>query len=471
MKKATENLTLALSLASLTVIRVWFELFDSSDPRLSYYLKWSPGRADYSAVLVNILLLTGLYSFWIAFARREPKTRGTRIAAVCLLLPAAASLIGVLRTQALFDIDAYYRFKFFILYLSEDRLREALALLIAALFLFFLYLWRRRIFPALAALVALLSPLAVYSIARAAVSIFFQIPGPAPSANVFTPAPQRAGVPGRRILLLIFDEMDQRQAFSERIPTLKLPELDALRTQSIYVTNAYSPANETRMSVPALLSGREIAEVKPTAPGQLMVSFSGTDRWVDWRTQPSFFSEAHAEGFRTALVGWVIPYCDALAPCLDRCIWEDQALQRNSMGSDFPMLILNQLRSVFETPRFSLFGQSLAVQKSIRQYQSMLKAAREWAVDPAIDLLYIHLPVPHAPYIFDRFSNTFTAANRGTAGYLDNLALADRAIGDIRRAMHAAGLWKALLLSSQRITPGGTPIGSTAGRILAFPSW
>jgi len=60
-------------------------------------------------------------------------------------------------------------------------------------------------------------------------------------------------------------------------------------------------------------------------------------------------------------------------------------------------------------------------------------------VDGNIELAFIHLPVPHPPYIYDRAQRVWDVT--GEREYLDNLALADRALGELRNAMEAAGTW------------------------------
>jgi hypothetical protein len=56
-----------------------------------------------------------------------------------------------------------------------------------------------------------------------------------------------------------------------------------------------------------------------------------------------------------------------------------------------------------------------------------------------LGLVFVHLPVPHAPYIFQRKTGEF--AHTGDSSYFDNLVLADRAFGEIRRTMEDAGMW------------------------------
>ncbi|HXG64854.1 MAG TPA: hypothetical protein VNO70_07080 [Blastocatellia bacterium] len=70
---------------------------------------------------------------------------------------------------------------------------------------------------------------------------------------------------------------------------------------------------------------------------------------------------------------------------------------------------------------------------------SILEDAKRMAVDPALGLILVHWSVPHLPVIYNRRAGDFTWNKE--CNYLDNLALADRALGEVRRAMEAAGLW------------------------------
>jgi arylsulfatase A-like enzyme len=72
-------------------------------------------------------------------------------------------------------------------------------------------------------------------------------------------------------------------------------------------------------------------------------------------------------------------------------------------------------------------------------YQLLLAAARDKLADGNPGLTFIHLPVPHPPYIYDRQSKTFDI--NGRREYSDNLALADQALGELRGTLERSGLW------------------------------
>ena len=61
------------------------------------------------------------------------------------------------------------------------------------------------------------------------------------------------------------------------------------------------------------------------------------------------------------------------------------------------------------------------------------------AVDPRIGFMLLHFPTPHMYAIYNRWRKDFTLDS--TVDYLDNLALADRTLGELRARLEAAGLW------------------------------
>jgi arylsulfatase A-like enzyme len=117
------------------------------------------------------------------------------------------------------------------------------------------------------------------------------------------------------------------------------------------------------------------------------------------------------------------------------------AMQHNSMGDSFWQILPNQTRSLFESNIFSLFGRSLTANQQTGVYHAMMREALRLVVDRDLGFILVHLPIPHAPHAYDRKSGTFTLGNSPIAGYIDSLALLDRSVGELRRAMENAGVW------------------------------
>jgi len=103
--------------------------------------------------------------------------------------------------------------------------------------------------------------------------------------------------------------------------------------------------------------------------------------------------------------------------------------------------MMEQLRSLWPWSGRSVY---------IELYQRMLDSSKVFIADTTLGLVLLHLPIPHLPPIYDRQTHRFTLRKYSYDGYLDNLALMDRALGDLRKSLEAAGLWQetALVLTS-----------------------
>jgi arylsulfatase A-like enzyme len=149
---------------------------------------------------------------------------------------------------------------------------------------------------------------------------------------------------------------------------------------------------------------------------------------------------------------------------LTECAWTDWPELYNSNGDGLAEIVLNQWRGLMETPLFSPFGQSLIVRHHARSYRIVLDAAMRYASEPKLGLILVHFPIPHKPYFYNRETGEFDLRYSRTAGYMDAIALVDRTLGKLRRAMQDAELWErtTVLVSADHgfrgpNTPDGRP--------------
>jgi hypothetical protein len=261
---------------------------------------------------------------------------------------------------------------------------------------------------------------------------------------------QAAATPPRRVVWVIFDEWDQRLTFDDRPSSLALPEIDRFRGVSLAASNAYPPGPTTLESMPALITGRVVERAEPLGPAELRLTLRGVSTPVDWRQAANVFDAARDLGLDTALVGVYHPYCRVLANSLTSCWWTDIPRPINSNGGRLGEAMRGQTRSLFETWRLSVFGQSLSTARKAREFPRALERAAAVAADPSYGLVLAHLLTPHFPHAWDRRTETFTLGNAPLRGYYDSLALTDRALGRLRQAMQASGVWESttVLLSS-----------------------
>jgi hypothetical protein len=441
-----KDLVVAVSLANLLFLKAWIEIFEGV--RHPYFradasLYW----IDCAAAMLVVLLTGGVFWLGASLARRSGKPAAMRLARLVFLVVFVWMLFIVLNVMR-------RRFPA----LSPDALQESLGqpLLIVLLLgiLALLVRGRRHLVGAAAVVVLIFSPFAAITFGQAIwlglrqSSWLERTNGAGPAA---TPHPAR---PASRVLWFIFDDMDYRLSFPDRPAAIALPEFDRLRGETLFATHAIPPAAYTGRSLPALITGRRIVQATPVGADELRVLFEGSTQPIGWSTQPNVFSRAHGAGYTTGIVGWYHPYCRLFRTSLTSCFWEPF----NAARADYPisksmlefirMTAPPFLRSLFD--RVGIRDPDWNTQYHISSYLRLLDHARDVVVNPDLDLVLVHLPVPHPPFIYDRRQRTYTFAADPQEGYLDNLVLADKTLGEIRARLEAAGLWNsaAILVSS-----------------------
>jgi len=90
---------------------------------------------------------------------------------------------------------------------------------------------------------------------------------------------------------------------------------------------------------------------------------------------------------------------------------------------------------------------------AIDAYRRILEDSKN-AVAHASGLIFLHFPIPHAPVIYNRARGKLTTTVvSNIQGYIDNLALADRTLAELRQVMEENGTWQrsAVIVSSDHI--------------------
>ena len=421
------DLAAALSLANLAFLEVWFELVFM--PGSSTYFLGAPRqRADYVAVIADVLLVTAAIFVGMRLLRRLegwPRAAARLLFLLILLIPLNARRLNV---KLPFGVGRLWHW----VTLGGHQRPAALVVVLG---LVILVRWHRAPSRWAYVLLLVLSPFALLTLGRAATSALGLGPRDAFTNPALAPA-LPVGDPGApRVLWLLFDELDESIIASRRPPGLSLPELDRLRSETFHATNASSPAAVTLLSLPALLSGRPVLGAEPRGPAELQITFAGEGAPLSWSAAPNVFCDARADGFNTTLVGWYHPYCRMLAGCLTHCSFE-------------PVYTTVVDRAEHEALGDRMAEDALAVlpvngrRLAIRSYGRVRAQALQAASDPAPGLAFVHFPIPHVPAIYDRAGGRLTTTRPShLAGYVDNVALVDRTLGELRRTMEARGLW------------------------------
>ncbi len=431
MKAALRDAAVALSLANLCYITAWSRLLDSSN-----IVDSRDPRIDFVGAMLNVVVLAALVWPLVAGATRLGRPWGRRATQWAFLLVALVPLNG-LRVQ--------------LTRVTVPNLTEPLGqggsvvagAALAAAVVVVLRRWSDRVVAWTATGFLLCAPFVALTFGQAA---WILVRYEAARSLSAAPAVERAPAGGlsRRVLWLVFDAMDQRLSFQQRPRGLRLTEFDRLCREALCASEAYPPGGGTALAMPALIVGRVVSESRPRYPNDLMLRFVGARRMVRWSGEPTVFSKALAMGVNTGVVGWYLPYCAALGEALTSCSVESGGER------GLPAVMASQAGVMFATvPGVWRFGyrQTLGESGEERRlhtlrYFGVLEAAKRAVTDPDVGLLLVHWPVPHEPYIYDRLRDEYSLDAHPVTGYLDNLRLADRALGEIRRVMEQAGTWE-----------------------------
>ena len=180
-----------------------------------------------------------------------------------------------------------------------------------------------------ALLVLLMTPFAVLTVMQTTWAILSPIPVPKPiggfdEADGAVQAPQ--GQPAssrlpRRLVWIIFDELDYRLTFVDRPESVRLPEIDRFRAGAMLATDAHSLGKDTTEAVSSFLGQVLIEDSKPTSADQLLVRPEGAEKddLREWPDGQTLIEKAHGLGAKIGIVGFYLPYCRIFGEELEYC--------------------------------------------------------------------------------------------------------------------------------------------------------
>lgn len=431
---AKGDLAVALSLTNLAFLRVWSEILTYSRTD-SYLMKVPPPPPVYYAAIADVL--AGALLLWAAvtiFRRYAPPSwfGWVQIAFLASLVLPLNAIREILSVQF-----PYLRSPVFDIVGSRGVLLIACVLGVAVVWLVARY---HRSASRVAAVVAFFWPLVPLTFGQ---SIWKALHYDTSEYQVklAPPIPNARELP--RILWVICDEWDYSLTFEDRDPTLLLPQIDRLRGETLFASNAHPPGPATPISIPGYVTGRLVKDITYRGPRRLELRYRDADRPVFLDQEPTIFGRVRAMGLNAAVVGWFHPYCRLFGNDLVSCDWWELAMQHNSMGRSFGAAFLGQPRSLVETTLLSPFGQSLSLKQHTATHDVILETAKEIANNRQFQFVYVHLPTPHAPFAYNRKTGRFDLSNTPLMGYIDSLALLDRTLGELRQSMESAQTWDA----------------------------
>jgi len=241
----------------------------------------------------------------------------------------------------------------------------------------------------------------------------------------------------KRVVWVIFDELDYNRLFKSRNQNLALPNLDRLQHEAVSATSAVSPEWRTAVSIPALITGTYLTGTKPAGPGRLLLERQeGMD--IEWQKASSVFSRLKDSGKKISILGFYHPYC-SIFPYANPCFSQPAASYHVWWWG-----IWQGLRAI---PGIDLFARRYKWTNEgfniVTRLQ--LEALESHLSDKSTTLSFIHLDIPHLPG--GRVHGvTMTKEIEALPGYDQNALTVDWTVGKIVESLEAKSRSQDILL-------------------------
>ena len=279
-RQLTKDCAIGLSLANLLMLRVWSALL-TKNADAGYTLSHPPRPVDFAAAILGVSLLGLFFSVVSTIARRSTQGRVVlqwgAVLSIGLVINAVRQVVTNSPTG---NLGAALRD-------GDWRTAAAAGLVGACLLVTATLVWRDRVARIVSIALLVSSPFALVTFSEAAIGIARY--NPSAYANKALAPPVQAQSAQRRILWVIFDEMDERLAFVNRDPALRLPEFERLGRESFTASDARSPDRTTLKSLPSLLTGEQVINAQTVAPNDLLLTYR-SGRTAHWQDEPNLFS-------------------------------------------------------------------------------------------------------------------------------------------------------------------------------------
>jgi hypothetical protein len=428
-----------VSYVNLCFLNVWTEM---SNRGTDVFRKYGDTWEKLAAVTLDILILAVVLWGALYLALRTGKSAWIRFVKW-------GAIIGMLLPANIIRVDDTFISSNAVTMPNANGLRMVVLLAGAATAILLLVNWERISTLVTTILLILLAPSMPLAVGAAALNIWLGPPhGLYPNKPLQPALPQSASAP--RVLWILFDEWDQALTFPERPAGLSLPELDRFQNQAFRANRAYSPSRRTIVSVPSLLTGKIFVQEGSVSWNEVMLVYDHGQAPVALSAQETIFSVARGCGFNVGIVGWYLPYCRLFPECTV-CSWHP-AIGPWSRGEyerpypEFSMMVQTLTRQVEKVPLVrrlgivdTIYETPMAKALHAISYGEIHDDMLQAITDPRLNLIFIHVNVPHLPAIYD--VSTDAVSNDRNTTYLGNLRLVDRTVGDIRKTLEKAGMW------------------------------
>jgi len=423
-----------LSLSNLIMLKVWLAIIPFY-AGLSFWAQHSPANTYLAAMITTVLIASILWFIAIVIDNRWQRgTTGLRIISYSIAL---CFVLNGIRVNNKWAMASLYR-----VCGNWSWLLVGSVILLFVCIVLLIFHYRSLVVKYHRRVLLLLAPFLFVTFGQSLLALQQVEPESAFVGRPLRDIPLVGDGCAMPIVWIIFDELDYRIAFGNRPRTLSLPELDKLRLTSLFATQAYSPAGDTGQSIPALLTGKAMILMTPQSEViATLTARNGTNSMLT--TQSTIFADMQKRGKRTSLFGWVFPYA-RLFRTVD--VIKNYSTLIIPTSESIAKMVVFFLRSLVESGYFSPFGDSIYISHHILITRTMQKDVISFFQKNQGGFTFLHYPVPHSLNIYNRYTKIYGANRNIKEGYLDNVALADRLLGEVRTTMQKTGAWDKTLV-------------------------
>jgi len=428
------DVAMALSLANLCYLPLWLEILGVTTTQ-AYFL--NVANADVLALVVNVVLLAALFLGGATFARRFGR-RGRQlvIAGFIAVLLVRLNGIGPALAPGVFTVvDAWRNAKY---------LEAVLPLAVVAVLAAAALRWPQRALRLAVGFVYILSPFVAVTFTRAIWILLVLDPTEALAAKSRPIGPHVRNVPGPRVVVIVMDALSRYHAVDARPADLELPEFDRLRAESVDASQVTQIGWVTKVSLPAMLTGLPVVNSEPVSADELLLELAdGTRR--PWSTTSNVLRDARSLGGVAVLAGWYHPYCRLFSD-LDACsTYPTRTVGSRGRETGFLHALVDQQLALLPYVNLRIRQIDIVEEQRLDAVEAVTLGQR--------GLVFLHMIVPHTPWIWDDEVDDFTVTRFDDDGYYGNIRLMDAILGDLRSAMEQSGKWDstAVLLLSDHV--------------------
>lgn len=416
-KQHIKDFLVAFSFVNLCFMRVWIALIY---PENYFFEQNLPVILDYGALILNIIFFSAL-AYFIIYKTRKITSLKIKVAFTIIFLITSLIPLNFIRLS--------FGFRF-VSFLNSHVIFIILNIFIIILLIYLIRFHLKTFLKVIYISLLIISPYGFINIIQTTLL------NQGKPQNRFIQVNNKQPIKRQRVILFIFDELDYYRLFIKS-NNPQLTTIEDLKYSSLFALKAYSPSNRTILSILSYINGRTIIDAQPINESDANLKIDGIPNQIKISSFISnLFSNIYSLGYKTALIGWHIPYCRLYGEWTDSCFIESSQLSNEFLKPTLFSKVKKQIQSL--NP---LYGRI----RNIEYFKKISQEVENALGRPNIDFIYVHWPIPHMPGLYDT-KKQILSPYIYTDEYNSNLTLINKILQDTIGLMKKNNVWDDTIL-------------------------